>query len=120
MLNKRNRLTKRGSYTYVYKKGETRSVSNLRITFVRGKGVPRVGISVPNSVGKAVVRNKVRRRIRAAMRGFVPYVKPAQLVISAKAGAENLSYAQIEGALRELLTRSGLYEKKEDNGGLRN
>ena len=108
MLNKRNRLTKRGSFTYVYKKGETHSLSNLRITFVRSKGAPRVGISVPNSVGKAVVRNKVRRRIRAVMRTFVPEMKSAQLVISVKHGAEDLPYARIESIIRDLLIRSEL------------
>ena len=119
MLDKRNRLTKRGSYNFVYKKGETHSLNNLRITFVRSKGLARVGISVPNSVGKAVVRNKVRRRIRAAMRGIVPNLRASQIVISAKSGADTLTYAQIESTLRELLFKSGLYEKKEDNGGLR-
>lgn len=120
MLNKRNRLTKRGSFTYVYKKGGTHAQNSLRITFVRSNGAPRVGISVPNSVGKAVVRNKVRRRIRAAMRTLISDIRPSQFVISAKSGAENMTYAQIESTLRELLIRSGLYEKKEDNGGLRN
>ena len=108
MLNKRNRLTKRGSFNFVYKKGETHSLNNLRITFVRSKGPARVGISVPNSVGKAVVRNKVRRRIRAAMRGYLPQIKPSQIVISVKLGADKLTYAQIESTLRELLLKPGL------------
>lgn len=112
MLNKRYRLTKRGSFAYVYKKGASRASGALRITFVRGKGVPKIGVSVPNTVGKAVVRNKVRRRIRAYMRGVVLALPPVQMVVSAKKGAENLTYAQLSAALTELLQKNGLYEKK--------
>ncbi|MDE6398901.1 MAG: ribonuclease P protein component [Clostridiales bacterium] len=115
MLSKQNRLTKRGSFAYVYRKGASRPDGALRITYVAGKGAPRIGISVPNTVGKAVVRNKVRRRIRAAMRGFVPHMRSAQMVVSAKKGAETLSYAQICETLRRLLYRSGLYDQKENN-----
>ena len=109
MLGKRNRLTKRGSFNYVYTKGAAKAVGAIKLTYVSAKGQPKIGISVPNSVGKAVVRNKVRRRIRAAMRGYVAHIKPSQIVISARKGAESLTYAQIDGKLYELLNKSGLY-----------
>lgn len=112
MLSKRYRLTKRGSFNYVYKKGNGNAAGALKITYVRGKGVPRIGISVPNTVGKAVVRNKVRRRIRAVLRGYILNIKPAQIVISARKGAEELAYGQIDEKVYELITRAGLYEKK--------
>lgn len=120
MLNKRYRLTKRGSFNYVYRKGESRPNGALKITYVRGKGAPKAGISVPNSVGKAVVRNKIRRRIRAVLQPLMPRVKPAQLVISVRKGAEEMTFAQIETTVTELLEKGGLYvrlndEKKENN-----
>ena len=34
----------------------------------RGEGPPRVGLVVGRRVGKAVVRNRVKRRLRAALR----------------------------------------------------
>ncbi|MCI8413374.1 MAG: ribonuclease P protein component [Clostridia bacterium] len=114
MLNKRYRLTKRGSFSYVYGKGERNNLGALRITYVRGKGCPKVGISVPNTVGKAVVRNKVRRRIRAALRPMMSGMRSAQIVVSARKGADELTYAQIENMLAELFAKSGLYEKKAD------
>ena len=80
-----------------------------------------IGVSVPNTVGKAVVRNKVRRRIRAAARLLVKRVKPAQIVISARKGAEALTYAQIESFITELFEKVGLlYEKKEADAAFRN
>lgn len=115
MLGKRNRLTKRGSFAYVYKKGASSSSGALRLTYVKSKGVAKIGISVPNTVGKAVVRNKVRRRIRAAMREIVNGLKAAQIVISAKKGAEELTYEQIKETLAFMLAKVGLYEKEENN-----
>lgn len=108
MLSKRYRLHKRGSYTYVYKKGEGKVNGPLKITYVRSHGGPKIGISVPNTVGKAVVRNKVRRRIRAVLYPLTAHVKSAQIVFSARKGAESLTYAQIEQSIRSLLNRTGL------------
>lgn len=109
MLGKRYRLTKRGSFAYVYRKGAGAAAGPLKITYVRSKGVPRVGVSVPNTVGKAVVRNKVRRRIRAVLRAAVPQLKAVQMVVSAKKGAQDLTYAQIESTLHALLKKAELY-----------
>lgn len=114
MLSKRYRLTKRGSFAYVYRKGESRGKGSLRITFVKSRGTPKVGISVPNTVGKAVVRNKIRRRIRAAVRPMMPHVKPSQTVISVRKGGDGLTYAEIESTLAELFSANGLYEKKDN------
>ena len=119
MLNKRYRLTKRGSFTYVYKKGEHKSGGELKITYVKGRGVAKIGISVPNTVGKAVVRNKIRRRIRASLRGYVGGIRPAQIVVSARKGAHELTYSQIDEKLCDLLVRAGLYEK-ENHASARN
>ena len=114
MLSKRYRMTKRGSFAYVYRKGTGQTRGALRLIFVAGKGCPKIGVSVPNTVGKAVVRNKVRRRIRAAMRGMAANIKPSQIVIAARKGAEELSYRQIEETLSALLRKAGLYEKETD------
>ena len=108
MLSKRYRLHKHGSFAYVYKKGEGKTAGPLKITYVRSRGLAKIGISVPNTVGKAVVRNKVRRRIRAALYPLTPRIQPAQIVFSARKGAEGLSYAQIEQSVHTLLARAGL------------
>ena len=108
MLSKRYRLHKHGSFTFVYKKGEGRSDGPLKLTFVRARGQAKIGISVPNTVGKAVVRNKVRRRIRAVLYPLTDRIKPAQIVFSARKGAETLTYAQIEQSVYALLNRAGL------------
>ncbi len=108
MLAKRYRLTKHGSFNYVYRKGTPKRNGVITLCFVAGgKGV-KVGFSVPNKVGKAVYRNKVKRRMRAFMQLRVGALKPSQLVFSAGKGACELSYGEISSAMDKLLSRSGL------------
>lgn len=109
MLSKKYRLTKNGSFAYVYRKGQSQREQSLALTFVAGKGAPRVGFSVPNKVGKAVVRNKLRRRLRAIVQGLMPRLRGAQIVLSAKAGADKLTYGQLCDCVEKLFSRAGLF-----------
>jgi ribonuclease P protein component len=43
--------------------------------------VPLVGFVVSKAVGNAVVRNKVRRRLRSVMRGYLPTLPGGSLVV---------------------------------------
>ncbi|MDR2202254.1 MAG: ribonuclease P protein component [Clostridiales bacterium] len=115
MLAKANRLTKRGSFRYVYNKGERKSCGPLTLAFVKDRTL-RVGFSVVNKVGKAVVRNKLKRRLRAAVRDLLPRLSPAQAVVSASPAAAVLPYAKLKSELTGLLRRAALldpnYEEK--------
>ena len=42
---------------------------------------PRVGLVVSKAVGNAVVRNKVRRRLRSALRGYLPTLPGGSLLV---------------------------------------
>ena len=42
---------------------------------------PRVGFVVSKAVGNAVVRNKVRRRLRSALRGYLPTLPGGSLLV---------------------------------------
>jgi len=107
MLAKTYRLTKRGSFTYIYNKGERKGTPLISIVFVKSKNL-KIGFSVPNKVGKACVRNKVKRRLRAALREFIPKILPCQVVFTAKLGTENLSFLEIKSTVKNLLIRSKL------------
>ncbi len=117
MLPKINRLTKRGSFTYVYNKGKRNWAGLISLVYVRSKTL-RIGFCVPNKVGKAVVRNKVKRRLRAVCRLLSSSLEPVQAVISAKVGAGELSYKEIEGLVYKLFSNAALLktepEKKAD------
>lgn len=65
---------------------------------------PRVAFSVGRPVGNAVVRNRVRRRLRAALREHADYLQPgAAYLVRATPGAADDDYAATSRALRAIL-----------------
>jgi ribonuclease P protein component len=72
-------------------------------------GQTRVGITVSGRVGKAVVRNRARRRIRAALDARLGRIRPGlDLVILARPAIAQAAWADIAGALDQVLGRAGL------------
>lgn len=70
-------------------------------------GPPRIAFAVPRSVGSAVVRNKVRRRLRAAMRSHATLLAPGKVyLVGARSTVTNVTYREIEDTLGELLQLS--------------
>ena len=107
MLSKANRLNKHGSFAYVYKKGKRLSETDLVLYFTPAK-TARVGFSVSNKVGKAVVRNKVKRRLRAAVNAKLGRMRGCQAVIAANPSAADKDYSALDGQLEKLFRRAGL------------
>jgi ribonuclease P protein component len=65
---------------------------------------PRVAFSVGRVVGDSVTRNRVRRRLRAALREHVTLLEPGTAyLVRAHPGAEHSSYAELAGTLRAIL-----------------
>ncbi|MGH7746334.1 MAG: ribonuclease P protein component [Candidatus Dormibacteria bacterium] len=58
-------------------------------------------------MGGAVVRNRVKRRIRGALEAFGPLPSGRALLV-AEAGAGAAPYARLEGDLRRLLVALGV------------
>lgn len=107
MLAKKYRLTKRGSFTYVYNKGEKKFDSLVGLVFVKSKA-RKIGFSVPNKIGKAVVRNKLKRRMRAIIREKLSNIIPVQAVFTLKEGSDKLEYRDLKKVVCKLLIRAKL------------
>jgi len=67
----------------------------------------KVIISVSKKISKkAVVRNRIHRRVRPIVRELISNLKPATYFIVAKPGAERIKGEELKNELRLLLTPS--------------
>ncbi|APD09870.1 hypothetical protein YIM73518_04400 [Thermus brockianus] len=68
----------------------------------------RVGIVVSKKVGKAVVRNKVKRRLREILRRL--HLPKAHLLVVASPEAREASYVELFQDVARALKKSGLIQ----------
>ncbi len=69
----------------------------------------RFGLSTGRRLGGAVVRNRVRRRLREALRVMAPSFQPGwDVLIIARPGLVEADHAALVGALHEVLRRGGV------------
>lgn len=74
--------------------------------------INRVGITVGKKLGKAVVRNRVRRRLREIYRLHEEnFRRGYDIVVVARGQAVDASYAQLQDAYLSLADKLGLLER---------
>ena len=72
----------------------------------REDGPARLGLSVGRAAGKAVDRNKIRRRLRSAFRAYGP--GPGDVVLVGRAPLLHSPYAEVEEYVSACLASAGL------------
>ena len=98
----------------VYNKGKS-GVSPLLVVYARPNrgGRSRLGVTVSTKLGKAVVRNRVRRRLREIYRLSQPELKQGyDIVLVARARAVTATYGELTRAYRAGCEKLGLLEEK--------
>ena len=87
-------------------RGRANSLAVLR-TRPNGMHITRIGFSVGRRVGNAVVRNRVKRRLRELFR-LTQLQDCWDMVLIARPAAAGASYPQLRQAVEDLLNRSGV------------
>ena len=110
MLKKLNRLTKRKAFGYVYKNGKSKSGENVVVNYIPTKlKVAKVGFSVSKKIGKAHVRNKIKRQLREAIKNIMPVLnQDYNYVIVAKPTITDKSFNKIQEDLFQILKKCGM------------
>ena len=107
-MQQQYRLRRQGQFRYVYRKGKGGACREMAIGFVKG---PRlmVGFAVSKKIGHAVVRNLVKRRLRAAFRAELPLLRKGLYVVTAREPIAQADFARITSSLQYLLRKQKLY-----------
>ena len=90
--------------------------NRLLVMYVRRNrlGVNRVGVTVGKKLGKAVVRNRVRRRLREVYRLHESRFLPGwDIVVVARGRAVEASFQDLTGAYLSLAKKSGILREAE-------
>ena len=104
------RLRKNSQFQYVYRRGRNAGAKELSVIYLHSAKT-RVGFSVSKKIGKAVVRNLVKRRLRAAFTQELPQIKPGLYIIVARAPAADATYKSLRKTLQYCLRKHGLYQE---------
>ena len=113
MLKEQNRIKKRKEFGYIHKNGNPIFGTNMVLLFTENKFKKvRVGFSVSKKVGKAHIRNKIKRQLRAIVREYMPNILTStNYVIIAKPTIVDLSFDKMKKECVKLFTK--VAEKKE-------
>jgi len=99
------RLVRRSEFDAVYREGRRRSSQSFVLFFrLNGRGTSRFGQSVKKALGGAVVRNRIRRRIREILRLHRQEIAPGwDIVIHPRSSVSKAPFAAIEAELLRLV-----------------
>ncbi len=104
------RLKRRGEFIHVAAKGRRVPSPGLVLqVLARGDAGPaRIGFTVTKKVGNAVVRNRVRRRLREAARLVLADQQLAgvDLVLIGRGGTRVRGFADLQDDLRRVLAKA--------------
>ncbi|MBI4299714.1 MAG: ribonuclease P protein component [Chloroflexi bacterium] len=107
-MDRESRLTKRSDFAAVYRGGRAWAHPLVVLRAMpNGSDRSRLGFVVSKRLGKAVSRNRVRRRLREALRRM-PLEMGWDVVVIARTPAQEASFRELAAALEQLLTRAKL------------
>lgn len=101
-------LRRRAEFEAIGRDGTARSTPLLVLRWMRtDRAETRIGLSTPRTIGGAVQRNRVRRRLRSLLRERIERIGPGwDLLLIARPAAGDASHAELAAAIDALLARS--------------
>lgn len=113
-LSAEEKIRRRAEYQRCYRKGRRRHGTYTTVHFVpNALGHPRLGITATRKVGGAVVRNRLKRRVREIYRRSIErrQLPSLDLVVHLKTTARAAGFEELEvdllGLCRSLIDKAG-------------
>jgi ribonuclease P protein component len=107
------RIRDRRTFLELRRSGRRAGAGKLSLSFLPdpvGRGdPPRVAFAIPTRVGPAVVRNRIRRRIRSVLRTLVvtapSSVPQGAYLFSVRPGAQTRTYEELSNDVQQALSK---------------
>ena len=113
-MKRNNHLTRTKEFTRVKEKGKSRHHKLIILEFIPNNlDFSRAAFVASKTVGNAVTRNLIKRRMKACMANYWSNVKSGwDLVFYARNASTKASYNELQVAISELLSKAGLIIEK--------
>lgn len=103
-----NRIKKNVEFNKVIDEGKLVKSDSLTLYFLENNlGYTRIGISIPKKSGKAVVRNKIKRQIRAIISQDVKLDKSFDYVLIARKQYDVKKFEKTRSDIKYLIEKVG-------------
>lgn len=101
-------MLRRADFLETYASGR-RYVGRWLVFFVRPAAGPcaRLGVTITKKTGSAVVRNRLRRRLRELFRRNSGLSAGVDVVVNVRVGAEKTSFTDLSRDFDKLVARAG-------------
>lgn len=110
-------LTRRAQYLAVYESGKAFADGFIVVkTLPNDLECTRIGFSVTKNVGKATVRNRVKRLLKENVR-LLDINTGWDLVFIARRNIVNADYHDLTNSVNRMLRRAGLLQKNVEKDG---
>lgn len=105
-------LSRPRDFAALQENGTVRSHPLLVVRFLRTDlEVTRFGLATSRKIGGAVIRNRLRRRLREALRALAPSFQPGwDVLIIARPALVTATHEELTGTVARLLRRGGVLE----------
>jgi len=102
-------IKKDRQFRYIYSRGKSFANKKLVIYYIKNNDEKlKVGISISKKVGKAVVRNRLRRLIKENIRINQNLKSGYSMIFLARVGADDLDFNTMKSSINHLLKRCDL------------